>query len=118
MTFNEAVSTYIFSDGQIISCTLNYGSENNVVINLKARKQIDNKIKDCFLELNFKQILEFSLFEDFTSENYSDITFTELEFGEYYLSLDPYVNSNKKNDKDNFIVKAKFVEIKELDFSL
>lgn len=51
--------------------------------------------------------------DDFTSIYYSDITLTELENGEYYLSIDPYDNTNVPNDKDNFVFKFKNLEISE-----
>ena len=113
MTFKETISKYIFSDGKLISCVINFANENSVIINLKVRKQIEKRYKECLLELKFQNVIEFNLFENFGTENYTDITFVKLETGEYYISLDPYGNLNEKNEHDNFVVKAKAVEIIE-----
>ena len=111
MTLNEAESKYIFNDGQIISCTINFVGETLVVLVLKVREQIGKKFVEVLLELKFRNLSEFNLCENFDTEYYSDLTLVELKSGEYYLSLDPFVNTNEPNENDNFIVKAKSLEI-------
>lgn len=111
MTLNEAESKYIFNDGQIISCSINFIGETLVVLILKVREKIGGKLLEVLVELKFKNLSEFNLFEKFDTEYYSDLTLVQLESGEYYLSLDPFVNTNESNENDNFIVKAKSLEI-------
>ena len=114
MTFNETKSNYILCDGQVLLCTVNFEDKITVILKLNVRKQIGGSYKLAKLELKFSNLIEFNMFEDFSSENYSDIIFVELESGVYYLSLDPYGNSNEPNENDNFVIKAKSVEIIEM----
>jgi hypothetical protein len=111
MTLDEATTNYILNDGQIISCSIKFEDEPTAVIVLKVREISSNKQVNAYIELIFGNLIEIYLFEDFTEEYYSDITLLQMNTGEYYLSLDPYGNSNEPNEKDNFIIKAKTLEI-------
>lgn len=113
MTIREINSNYILNDGQIISCSINFVGRSSVNFLLKVRIQIKKEIKPIMVELIISDVTELNIYEDFTSENYSDITLLKLESGEYYLSLGPFDNSNKPNENDNFVVKGKILEIAE-----
>ena len=116
----DLLSKYALNDGEIHSLKLEYASEttqNSMIIDLKVKKYISkNKFVPCLLRLIFSELIELSIYEDFGTEgNYSDITILFEVKDEYYFSFDPYDNKNKQNDKDNFIIKARKLEIIELN---
>lgn len=111
MTLDEATTNYILNDGQIISCSIKFEDEPTAIIVLKVREIRSNKQVNAYIELIFGNLIEIYLFEDFSSAYYSDITLLQMNSDEYYLSLDPFDNANEPNEKDNFIVKAKTLEI-------
>jgi hypothetical protein len=118
MTLEEFFeSKYILNDGEICSILIDYENSTNysVKIKLKLRKSLSStKFEDTFCTLHFENIEQVDIFEDFgTGTNYSDITLIRLNNGNFYLSLDPYDNTNLPNEKDNFIVKSSSLTITE-----
>jgi hypothetical protein len=65
------------------------------------------------VDLELNTLTHFDIVEDFESKSYSDLTLTRLGNGEYYLSLDPYGNSNQPHERDNFVFKCKTLRISE-----
>ena len=115
MTLKEIESKFILNDGEIISCLMNFDEIKFVSIILKVRENVGGKISDLKLEFKFYEIIECEIFENVDSKYYSDITLLQTENQDYYLSLDPYDNSNVPNENDNFIVKSKNLEILRKD---
>lgn len=108
MNLEEISNRYVLSDGQVLSFQVSY-EICIITINLKVRRNSKkNNFESCIIKLEFKDAIEFNIFEDFgTSTNYSDITFNVLDNGIYYISLDPFDNSGIPNNKDNFVIKSK-----------
>ena len=120
MEINEIFSNYFIADGQVISLKIDFNSDSNsltsATIILKIRQNIgDKKTKETLLQLFFTDLTQLDIIETFDSTNYSDIKLIILETGEHYLSLDPYDNSAIPNEKDNFKIKAKTINIIELE---
>jgi hypothetical protein len=108
MTIDQIVGDYILTDGQVISLNIYFKDEPSAIVTLKARKRnSDNSIGDVIIDLRLNSLTHFDTLEDFESEYYSDLTLTRLANGEYYLSFDPYDNSNHPNERDNFVFKCK-----------
>lgn len=122
MNLEELYSTYVLCDGEIHSFKLDFNylsfgdtKHTEAIIELKVRKKAAKKrFEYCRIDLHFQQVVKFSLYEDFgSSVNYSDITLKKLENGLYYFSIDPYGNSNEPNEKDNFVIVAKSIQVQE-----
>jgi hypothetical protein len=119
----ESLSEYILNDGEILSLSIEYTNKINlhldfpiVIIDLKVRiSRPKDKWRNCVLRLKFSDLIEFNLFEDFESgNNYSDLTLIQTENNDYYFSLDPFDNKNEQNKKDNFVIKARKLDFKEI----
>ena len=124
MSLEELYSTYALCDGKIYSFKVDFNyllfgdtKHADAIIEIKVRKKAGrHRFENCLIELYFKQVVKFSLYEDFENGiDYSDITFTKLENGLFYFSIDPYGNTNEPHDKDNFIVVAKSFQVKEIN---
>ena len=106
---------YILCDGRITRLEFSFDNKE-LNVDLEIRKLISSKKShDCKVRLTFIDVAVFEIFEDFpTNGQYSDITLIELGDQELYISFDPYGNSGKPNEQDNWIIKSKNVELIEL----
>jgi hypothetical protein len=112
MTLEKIISDYILSDGQVISISVQFSDSPSATIVLNARKRISkNKIEEKLVAIRLGSLTHLDIVDDFTTFDYSDITLARLENGEYYLSLDPYGNTNIPNDQDNLVFKCKVLSI-------
>lgn len=65
--------------------------------------------------MTLTQIVELSLFDNADIlGNYSDITILRLENGNYYVSFDPFENTNKQHKSDNNIFFSENIEFAEV----
>lgn len=112
---NDSISlNYILNDGQVVSANVDFGEYPSATVILNGRKRTaDKKIESKVIEIRLKGLVNFNISEDFTSRYYSDITLTKLENGDFYLSLDPYDNTNRPNEQDNFVFRCKEIEIRD-----
>ena len=119
---SELLENYILSDGEIISLVLSLyyefagGSLNRqATIELKIRRRL-SKIKwvPCQLQLKFQQLRQIKITEDFSSTSYSDIVLKQMPDTTWYLSLDPYGNTDEPHELDNLVIIADLLIIKEL----
>ncbi|MDP3930388.1 MAG: hypothetical protein Q8R57_15315 [Bacteroidota bacterium] len=120
MTINEINSNYFIADGQLISIKIDYNSDINsltsATVVIKIRKKIGTKkTMEAILQLFFTELILIDIIESFDSTFYSDIKLLLLDNGEYYLSLDPFDNSEIPNNNDNFKIKARTLNITELE---
>jgi hypothetical protein len=114
MTVEQIISNYILTDGQINSITVNFNEEPSAIVTLNTRKRNpENGVEDVTIDIRLNTLTHFDIVEDFESRSFSDLTLTRLTNGEYYLSLDPYDNSNQPNERDNFVFKCKTLTIGE-----
>ena len=114
MTLKEITDIYILCDGEIISCNINFDGEPFATLILKIREKLEKKMNYVLLQFQITGLSKCEIYEDFKTQYYSDITLIELENGEFYLSLDPYDNSNIPDERDNFIICGKTFSVKEL----
>jgi len=54
----------------------------------------------------FNDVTEIDLLDNFDVSSYSDVVFVKTDDGSYYASFDPFDNSGKPSDNDNFVVKS------------
>ena len=118
MKLKDSLSDYVLGDGQIISLKVNLDyqekSKSRAVVGLIVRRPAEkNLLEKCKIELQFEQVSEVGINEDFGSDYYSDITLLKLDNGLYYLSLDPFGNTGQPHEKDNFVIIAKSLIIEE-----
>ncbi len=119
---SELLENYILSDGEIISLilSLDYQFISNslnrqVTIELKIRKRLSmTQWVPCKIQLQFQQIRQIKIFEDFSSISYSDIVLKQLPDKAWYLSLDPHSNTGEPHEQDNIVVIADLLIVKEL----
>ncbi len=98
---------YALNDGEILLLNVDY-QNRKIGLTLLIRKYLSQqKLESCVIELEFVEVYEINLIEDFGTVNYSDVVLIELDNKDFYLSLDPYGNSGLPHEKDNFIIKAK-----------
>ena len=121
-TLDELNSKYALCDGAICSINLQYADfVNEVYIDpaveliVEVRKEVAKKLVPVRLVLEFQQLLEVSIFDNTLRDNiFSDFKFFETTEG-YYLSFDPYDNTQCIHDNDNGIIRAKFFQYRELE---
>lgn len=118
MEIEDLLSNYVLGDGQIASLKVNLSYQNRsdsvATIELIVRKPAGNKrLENCRIELQFSQVNEVGINEDFGSPYYSDIVLVKQEDGSFYLSLDPYGNTGQPNEDDNLVIIAKSLIIEE-----
>lgn len=119
---SELLKDYVLSDGEIVlfSLSLDYqfvstSLNRQATIELKIRKRLSTtELVPCQIQLKFQQIRQIKVFEDFSSVSYSDIVLKQLPGSEWYLSLDPYGNTNEPHEQDNLVLIARFLTVKEL----
>jgi hypothetical protein len=109
MLFEEFKNTYALSDGRILQMVCDF-EQKIVRLDLLAWKKTSKKSVSCQIQLNFVGTFELDLLETFDS-GYSDVTLSRLPNEGFYLSLDPFGNSDLPSDNDNFVIKSR-----ELDF--
>lgn len=122
MIMSELLKDYILNDGEITSLIigLDYQFASNslnrqVTIELKIRKRLSpTEWAPCQIQLQFQQIRQIKIFEDFSSVSYSDIVLKQLPDNTWYLSLDPYGNVDEPHEQDNLVVIADLLLVKEL----
>lgn len=115
MTLEEIYQQYALNDGEVISFQILFASSqredagNKTIVVLKARKRLcEQQFESCTITLEFSHATEVNISEDFrTNGGYSDIVFTKLADGHFYLSFDPYGNTGEPNENDNFVITAK-----------
>lgn len=114
------LENYILNDGEIISLSLDCQFASNslnrqATIELKIRKWLSTtQWVSCQIQLQFQQIRQIKISEDFSSVSYSDIVLKQMLDNTWYLSLDPYGNTGEQHEQDNFVVIADFLIVKEL----
>lgn len=114
----DSLSNYILNDGQIISLKVDLyyqeKSKSSAIVGLMVRKPTEkNLFVKCKIELQFEQVREVAINDDFGSDYYSDLTLLKLDNGLYYLSLDPFGNTGMPHEKDNFVIISKALVIEE-----
>ncbi len=114
MPEGEINSKYVFTDGEILSFKVNYmvprehGFVIGAIVKIKAKHALpDDKFEFSNLELKFTSVISLYISEDFTKENkIKNMTLKRLDNGVFYISLQPYNNSNEPHEKDNFVITA------------
>ena len=115
MNLEELLKQYVLCDGGAQSFHLDIVNRR-ATVRLETRRIISrNRDEPCVLELEFGDVTEIYLFEDFpTDGGYTDITLTTLSDGTIYFSLDPFGNSGEPNDQDNWIIRSSTLVLKEI----
>lgn len=114
MSEAQSFDQYIFSDGKVVSMTCNY-MDNTVELILQIRKKLEKQVVPCVVWLRFESVSKLDVLEDFdTSGNYSDVVFVQQPDKLFYISFDPFGNSGKPNESDNFIIIAAKCNIEEV----
>lgn len=113
MKLEDIYTNYVLNDGQILLLQVNY-SDRSSTLRLRVRKRIDKtSFETCEIELLFIGVISIDISEDFgTNGNYSDITFTKTSNAEFYISLDPFTNTNDSHANDNSTIVSKTVILK------
>jgi hypothetical protein len=119
---SELLKDYVLSDGEIVlfSLSLDYqfissSLNRQATIELKIRKRLSTtEWVPCQIQLQFQQIRQIKILEDFSSVSYSDIVLKQMLDNTWYLSLDPYGNTGELHEQDNFVVIADLLIVKEL----
>ncbi|MBS1666467.1 MAG: hypothetical protein JST58_03740 [Bacteroidetes bacterium] len=107
---------YVLSDGEILSIHIAQMNGSTAKVTISARQYLKKeKYRTCNVEVTFTNITRISLFDDADIlGNYSDITIARLDNGNYYVSFDPYGNTNKPHEQDNYIIISEKLEFEEL----
>jgi cobyric acid synthase len=119
MTLEQAYNEkYVLSDGDILSIHIKNPECTYAEITISTRQYLKKeKYRICKLEIIFTNIKKISLFDNANIlGKYSDITIARLDNGNYYVSLDPYENTNEPHEKDNNIIISEQIDFKELQF--
>ena len=115
MDVEELLKQYILCDGVIR--TIHLDVINKVVkVQLAVRRYLSKKKWEaCIIELELGGVTEVYLLEDFpTGGGYTHITITPLDRGQLYLSFDPFGNTGKPHEKDNWIIRASSLRVQEI----
>lgn len=105
MLLKDFKQQYILSDGQVLSLACDF-SQRQVQVQVNARKRNGKKTEPCILDILFNDVSEIDLLDNFDVSSYSDVVFVKTETGDYYASFDPFDNSGKPNESDNFVIKS------------
>ena len=115
------IENYTLSDGEILSYTIDYGKQSgapciaptSVRIELSITQTLKKrKYRKCRVVLTLTGIVEIRIFDQPDWNGlYSDITIVTLASGMYYLSFDPYDNSNIPKDEDNYVFITQAIDI-------
>ncbi len=111
--YNE---NYVLSDGNILS--IHIDNQNGTIIKVvisTVQYLKKDKYRKCTILLTFSQLVEVNIFgnSDILG-NYTDITILKLDDGNFYVSFDPYANTNKQHENDNNIIISENIEIEEI----
>jgi hypothetical protein len=110
------IENYALSDGEILSVHIDKENTATAKIKISAIQHLKKgKYRKCKLLITLNSVIEVNIFdnEDIFG-NYSDITLVQLENKHYYISFDPFGNSNEKNEKDNYMFISENIEFIEL----
>jgi hypothetical protein len=112
---DDIFKNYALCDGKIYHFEFSF-DKKELSVDLQVGKSISkNQYQDCKIRLTFIEVLEFNIFEDFPANGqYSDITLTTLDSDQLYVSFDPYGNSGRPHEDDDWIIKSKSVKIIEI----
>lgn len=106
MILSEFKDQYILCDGSIKGIEIQYGCTNEqraVTLNIQLRKTINNLVKPINVAIELHCLSSIVFIEDnLYEESFTDIKFLAAD-GRYYISLDPYDNSQHKHPKDNMV---------------
>ena len=113
MKLKDIYNSYALNDGETLSFKLDF-SDCSCAVRLMVRKSVENqKFEKCEIEFVFRGVANIEISEDFgTKGGFSDITLTKTSDGNFYLSLDPYGNTNEPHDNDNFIIVGSSLTVK------
>lgn len=119
---SELLKKYVLADGAIVS--VSFGLEYQFISNspirqatvqLAVRKQLAvDKWVPCQVQLQFQQVLQIRVFEDFSITSYSDIVLKQLPDNTWYLSLDPFGNTGEPHEQDNLVIVADQLMVREV----
>ena len=108
---------YVLSDGEILS--IHFDNQNGTIVNIiiSTRQYLTKgKYRVCKLLMTLTKLMEVNIYDnDNILGTYTDITIFKLENGNYYVSFDPYGNTNKKHENDNNIFIAENIEFEEVE---
>lgn len=112
MQYEDPLSNYALNDGEILWFKLDL-SQQTCTLRLNVREYAETrKLKEFIIDLNFTEVSSIEISEDFrTYGRYSDVTFSKTNDGSFYLSLDPYGNTGIPDEKDNFVIIAKYLVV-------
>lgn len=100
MNLEELENNYFLSDGELNSCQIDFANNiSTFQLNLLNKKTLKHASVQLVLEGLQEVYLNDGLIEKF---NFSDITLAKKNEN-YYLSFDPFRNSNIPNGKDNYV---------------
>ena len=109
-------ANYVLSDGEILS--IHFKNQNGTIVEIiiSTRQFLKKeKYRVSKLLMTLTRIVEINLFDNADIlGSYSDITIERLENGNYYVSFDPYGNSNKRHERDNNIFISENIEFGEI----
>lgn len=117
--YNES---FALSDGEILSFYFDYSQlndnlflPNTAIIKISARQILKRrKYRICKLVMTLTNVVEIRIFDEGDNGNYSDITIIKQDNGTYYVSFDPYGNTNTPHENDNFVIIAHTLDISEI----
>ncbi len=112
MKLEDIYNYYALNDGETLSVKVGF-FDCTCVVRLLVRKSIDKqRFRKCEIELLFSGVTNIDISEDFRTQGaYSDITFTKTDDGNFYLSLDPFSNTNEPHKNDNFIIVSRMLKV-------
>jgi hypothetical protein len=105
MLLEEFKRMYILSDGQVLSLACDF-SQCQVQLQLNVRKWNGKNPEPCILDILFNGVTEIDLLDNFDVSSYSDVVFVKTDAEDYYASFDPFDNSGRPSDSDNFVIKC------------
>lgn len=117
MTLEQAYNEkYSLSDGDILSIHIDNQECPYAELTISTRQYLKKeKYRNCKLAIIFTNIIKISLFDNADIlGKYSDVTIARLDNGNYYVSFDPYENTNKPHEQDNNIIISEQIDFKEL----
>jgi hypothetical protein len=111
----DLTSAYFLSDGVVLNIAIDHAT-GTVSLVLAVRKRLNrNKSMPSRLLITFSDVTTIYINDELcTGGQFSDCTFTSIQSGGIYFSIDPYDNSNLPNNEDNWIIKASFFTVKEM----
>ncbi|PDS21726.1 hypothetical protein [Flavobacterium branchiophilum] len=111
--YNE---NYVLSDVELLSIHLENTNSTVAKIKISVKQQLKKgKFKKCNILINMTNIIEVIIYDNINILGYySDLTLIQLENKNYYISFDPYGNTNQKHEEDNYVLISESIEFIEI----